>query len=107
MTIKVFCFPSNEIPGYLNNPADGFKINIPVRITEDTGGENNGPRIVDFVAEVVLALGATPLDVYTDVYSQILYQCNNFGMDTPTKADIFAYSPVSMSSLLPDVPNIS
>jgi hypothetical protein len=106
MTIKVFC----TIPvfdGYLNNPADSFKLDVPVRILEDTGGENNGPRYADYTAEVTLAIGSTPTDVFAEVYSQILTQCANMGYDTPTKADIFAYAPRSMAELLPVSPSMT
>lgn len=106
MAIKVFCNPA-YVNGYQNNPADGFKITVPIRVFSDTGGEENGPRNFDADVEVVVPLGANAIDVYTAAYAGILTQCANIGWPTPAKTDIYGFVPVGMWTVLPDLPAIA
>ncbi len=106
MAIKVFC-GHPVFGGYQNNPADGFLISIPFEVFMSAGGENDGPRATSDVAALVMPLGSTPLQVYADLYAAILASCANFGWDTPTKADIYGFPPVSFATLLPDQPAIA
>lgn len=106
MAIKVFC-GHPVFGGYQNNPADGFLITIPFEMFCSTGGENDGPRALADNAALTMAIGATPGDVYADLYAAILACCTNFGWPTPTKADMYGFPPASFSALLPDQPAIA
>lgn len=103
MAIKVFT-EQPAISGYINNPATAFSISVPFVVYQSDGGEENGPRMFLGNAQMYLAIGSTPAEVYAAVYAQILADCATNGYDTPTKADIFAYAPSSLSTLLPDAP---
>ena len=106
MAIKVFC-GHPVFTGYINNPADGFGISIPFEVFCSTGGENDGPRAVADTASLTMAIGATPSEVYADLYAAILASCANVGWPTPAKTDIYGFPPASFAALLPDQPAIA
>lgn len=101
MAIKVFC-RHPDFAGYQTNPPDIFLITVGYVVHQDTGGENNGPRWFDRMSTIYVPLGSGPTYIYQQVYDEILAACVEEGFDTPTKADMYAYTPMSMTLLLPD-----
>ncbi len=100
MSIKCFVQEAS-FTGYSGDPPL-FGILVPFSVYQSDGGENNGPKYFQETLTVNASVGDSPTDVFEAVYAAILTNCANFGYDTPTKADIFAYAPISMTVLLPD-----
>lgn len=101
MAIKVFC-KHPEFVGYQTNPPDIFLVTASFVIFEDTGGENNGPRSYEEMVTLYLPLGSSPTDAFQEVYTAILAACAANSFATPTKADIFSWSPMPFTVLVPD-----
>lgn len=101
MAIKVFCGEAH-FEGYQTNPPDIFLIVVSYRIHEDTGGENNGPRYVESMSTLYMPLNSTPLDVYEQLFDEIVATAIAEGYSTPTKADVYGFVPFSFATLIPD-----
>ncbi len=101
MSIKVFC-AQPQFLGYQTNPADVFLITVGYEIFEDTGGDNNGPRSSPQMSTLYMPVGSTPLDVYETLYTDILAACVAESYSTPAKSDIYGFTPMPFSTLIPD-----
>lgn len=106
MTVKVFCEVAT-INGYSGSPVDGFTLTVPFHVFESEGGVDNGPRDYQDNAVVTVELGGTPIDVFAEVYAQVLASCATNSYATPGKGDIFGYVPNAMTTLLPEIPQIA
>lgn len=97
MSLKVF----TQIPianGYVGDPPL-FYLDIPFRVCQSDGGDDNAPRFFDSQITLHLPVGTTTVEALTNAYNLICEECSAHNYPTPALADVFAAIPMSLAQV--------
>lgn len=102
MAVKVFLHDMNRA-FYRSNPSASFEIELNYSICLSDGlPPNNDPHTEEGAMVLEFPVTSNPNEVYQMAYDEVLAICAANGWETPTKADIYTWLPMTFSQILPE-----
>lgn len=101
MAVKVFLHDISRAY-YRGMPADAFEIELNYSICLSDGlPPDNYPHTEEGSMLLQFPITSSPNEVYQRAWDEIVSICTTNGWEVPTKADVYAWLPVTFSQILP------